>query len=415
MEAPIAYSNKNENEIKAFVEGKGEDLYEIDFLKRNDKIFIKSHNTNSESEIFYSYKLTTEEIKKTTSCYSTTHFITQIKQFIDSLKIEKKGNSFLLHMQLDKNKKEIKTVKLEEGSEEEELERDINNLEDAIKVIKILVKENEILKNKLNFLTNEFMEYKNKMGLNFTYNSLDINTYKLDNIYKTLSCRDIIQNRDEFGLINNGFQHIFKKNIIDFECIFKSINNEYNYQEFSNIFNECKYLVIVILTKDNRRFGAFYENCNNNNNNQINEINNNYQVVNQNYNNVIPQIKQGIFEVRLSGRKGYRKRVGYNFQRNNNVLMNQNYNYSINSLNETIFKSSSLVNDYFVFSLNELNIYYCNNQENRNSVQFSIFYDTNRQCLFGQEISNNNLFKLSGKQEFNIKEFELYNVIIGKL
>ena len=388
MEAPTVDSKENEDEIKAFVEGKGEDLYEIDFFKKSDKILIKCYDTRSENEISYSYKLTIEEIKKTTSCYSTTHFFNKINKFIDSLKIEKIGNFFLLHITLDRNKKEIITVKLEESSEEEELEGDINNLEDAIKIIKILVKENKDLKTKLKYLSNEFEEYKNNMRLNFTYNSLDINSYKLDNIYKTLSCRDIIQNRDEFGLINTGFQHIFKKNIIVFECIFKSKNNDYNYQKFSNMLNDYKYLVFAIFTKDKRRFGAFYENCNNYNNNQINEMNNNYQEEDQ---------EEDEYP-------------------NNIFLMRQNYNYSINNTNGTlIFNSSSIINDYFIFSLNELNIFYCNNQENRNSLQFSIFYDSNRQCFFGRECSNNNLFKLSRKQEFNIEEFEIYNVEIGKL
>lgn len=206
--------NENENEIKAFVEGNGEELYEIDFLKKNDKILIKCHDTSSKSEILYSYKLTAEEITKTTSCYSITHFFNKIQEFIDSLKIEKMKNFFLLHILLDRNKKQFKTFKLEEGYEDEELEENINNLGDAIKVIKILIKENKFLKNKLNSLENEFMQYRNKMALNFTYNSLDINSFKLDNVFNKLCCRDIIQNREEFGLINSGFQHLFKKNII---------------------------------------------------------------------------------------------------------------------------------------------------------------------------------------------------------
>ena len=366
--------NENENEIKAFAEGDGEELYEIDFLKKTDKILIKCHDTSSENEISYSYKLTIEEIRKTTSCYSITHFFNKIQEFIDSLKIEKMGNFFLLHILLDRNNKQFKTFKLEEGYEDEELEENINNLGDAIKVIKILIKENKILKNKLNSLENEFMEYKNKMALNFSYNSLDINSFKLDNVYKTLSCRDIIKNRDEFGLINSGFQHLFKKNIIAFECIFKSLNNEYNYYEFSNIFKDYKFLVIVILTKDKKRFGAFFENFSNGNNN------------NNNYNN---QMNMGAYQA-------------------------NNQNYSINTPNANIFISTSILNDYFVFSLDELKIFYGNNQ-NGNIPQFSILYDENRQSLFGQESQINNLYKLSGKQQFNIRDFELYNVEIGKL
>lgn len=435
MEAPTVGSKQNENEIQTFVEGIGEELYQINFLNKNDKILIKCHDTSKENEITYSYKLTDEEIRKTTSCLTTTHFINQIQPLIDNSKIEKIGNFILLHILLDRNKKEFKTIKLEESSEEEELEGDINNLEDAIKVIKILVKENKKLKNKLNCIENEFMNYKNEMKLNFTYNSLDINSYKLDNIFKTLSCRDIIQNRDEFGLINSGFQQLFKKNIVVFEGIFKSKNNESNYQEISSLFNNYNYLVIVILTKDNKRFGAFYEK-NNNNYNQMNVINNNYPVANQNNNNMVRNIKPPVFN---GGNLGYGLKLNnlnplqrnnllfkqnnlnnleannIRLNQNNNILMNQNINNTINIPNKNIFNSSSPFNDYFVFSLDELKIFYCNNQEKANNPQFSIFYDANRQTLYGQEVSRNNQFKLSGKKEFNIKDFELYNVEIGKL
>ena len=73
------------------------------------------------------------------------------------------------------------------------------------------------------------------------------------------------------------------------------------------------------------------------------------------------------------------------------------------------------MNDYFFFSLDELKIFYCNNQLNKNNPQFSIFYDLNRQTLYEKEVLINNQFKLSGKNEFNIKDFELYFAEIGKL
>jgi hypothetical protein len=275
------------------------------------------------------------------------------------------------------------------------------------------------------------MNYKNEMKLNFTYNSLDINSYKLDNIFKNLTYRDIIQNRDEFGLINTGFQQLFKKNIIFFEGIYKSINNEYNYQQISNLFNKYKYLVILILTKDNKRFGAFYINGNNNNNNQINVINNNYPVANQNNNNIIQQplpfnggnekrINLGIKQNNLYNlQKFYGVQINNGLGQNNNIYMNEKYNNNkntnTNTSNINIFISSSSLNDYFVFSLDEFKIFYCNNQANANIPIFAILYDANRQTFFGKETLINNQYKLSGKQEFNIKDIELYYVEIGKL
>ena len=73
-----------------------------------------------------------------------------------------------------------------------------------------------------------------------------------------------------------------------------------------------------------------------------------------------------------------------------------------------------------------MQIFYSNNQENKEIPKFYILYDTNRQSLYGKEVQNNqnmqtnsmsfqNQYKLSDQQEFNVKDFELYNVEVGKL
>ena len=72
---------------------------------------------------------------------------------------------------------------------------------------------------KLDAVQKNFEEYKKKMDLNFLYNSFDPNAYKLDYIYNNLSSKDIIQNKSDFCLINQGIQHLFKKNIVIFELI----------------------------------------------------------------------------------------------------------------------------------------------------------------------------------------------------
>lgn len=143
----------------------------------------------------------------------------------------------------------------------------------------------------------------------------------------------------------------------------------------------------------------------------MNTINNNYPVANQNINRV-PQIRPRVFNLDNLNNFG---RNNIRLYQNNNNYINQNINNTINIKNISIFNSSSLSKDYFVFSLDELKNFYCNNQKNENNPQFSIFYDANRQTLYGQETLSNNQFKLSGKQEFNIKDFEIYNVEIGKL
>ena len=449
-----------ENNIQAFVYEDSENLYAVDFLKNNDYIVIKCSHTSIDIDIKYSYKLYEDEIKKTTSCKSISNFLSKIGKFKNEMKIEKTENFILLHILLDNYKKEIKTVKLEEGyEEEEELDGKINNLEDAIKMIKILIQENKKLKNKLKSIENKFKEYKNKMELNFAYNSLDINSYKLDNIFKTLPCKDIIQNRDEFGLINLGFQHLFKKNIIFFECIYKSIKKEYDCMELKNMLNTHQFLVIVILTKDKKRFGAFFENdinnemnnmnnvnnnMNNVNNNNINNVNmnnmnnvnmNNMNIMNMNNinkvnvnnnninknNNIFDNILDNILDNMNMNNNMILNNTKYNMNMNNNMNNNNMNSMNIgNSPEETIFNSSLCLKDYFVFSLDNLQIFYSNNQENKVIPNFFILYDINRQSLYGREFQNNqnmniNQYKLSNKQEFNVKDFELYNVEFGKL
>ena len=115
--------------------------------------------------------------------------------------------------------------------------KDITNLQDAIKVIKILIKENTNLKNKLSTLEKKFEEYKYKMDLNCYYNQFDVRAYKLENIYYYLSSKDIIKSKEEFGLINKGVRHLFNKNIRSFECKYKYKDDEFDPYEFK------KYLI----------------------------------------------------------------------------------------------------------------------------------------------------------------------------
>ncbi len=80
--------------------------------------------------------------------------------------------------------------------------------------------------------------------------------------------------------------------------------------------------------------------------------------------------------------------------------------------------SSQCLNDYFIFSLDSLKIYYANSNVYNNTPNFKVFYDNNKQSFYGKEIPNNNnqdscinpLGQLSGKKEFNIQYFELYEL-----
>ena len=109
------------------------------------------------------------------------------------------------------------------------------------------------------------------MDLNFSYNSFDLETHKLDDIYKNLPLKDIIQNKSDFCLINKGIQHLFKKNIVIFKPIYKSENLKFNYEKFDKKLQSSEYSILIILTQDNRRFGAFFK-SNVKENNSINNI-----------------------------------------------------------------------------------------------------------------------------------------------
>ena len=67
------------------------------------------------------------------------------------------------------------------------------NLQKAIEIINKLTKENksnkkriDYLEEKLELLTKDFENYKNIMSSNFLYNSIDINSYKLDDIFNLI-------------------------------------------------------------------------------------------------------------------------------------------------------------------------------------------------------------------------------------
>ena len=248
------------------------DIYQVDFTSVNKAIMIKCYNTddkNKKNEV-YSYKLTEDEIIKTCGDYST--FINKLKVNASGiLGIKKFNNSLLLTIFSDEEKtKKLFILSLKKFNEEDEIdEHNINNLQEAIKIIKYLIKENKKLKK-------DFEDYKEKMDLNFLYNSFDSGAYKLDAIYNNLSSKDIIQNKHDFCLINQGIQHLFKKNIVVFESIYKSENLKFNDKIFDEMFQNSEYSILIILTQDKRRFGAFFKR----NDKKGNNINNNVMGIN---------------------------------------------------------------------------------------------------------------------------------------
>lgn len=284
-----------------------------------------------------------------------------------------------------------------------ELDEDLD-INDTLKKLK---SENKFLKNKIN----ELKEKIEIMNLNCEYNLFNVESYKLENIFKKLvndKKNSLITQRAELGLINQGIKHLLNKNIVYMEIIYSSgINGEMPEVFKENYNNEnLIYSIIIIKTKDDNRFGIF---CNRE------------KILNQNLNNIIdnipmiPMLQNNMNNINQNnfnmGNQNNGK-INFYMQQNNNNMINNNMNQNID-----IFSSNSISNKFFIFSLDDLSIYYSNDENTNNFPKFEIKYDNNRQCLFGIESYQNlnTSYKLSGKNNFNISKYELYEIELAKI
>ena len=423
MAAPNPIIRQNPNITKSiFLELGIENLYQIDFTFLNREIQIKCWNTSKNAENIYSYEITSDDLKLIS--YKD---IKQIYQLINNnncsinRNINNNNNNIELKIEFDKNN--ILNLVLEKNKVDQ-----ISTFEDLKKEIKHLSK-------KLNLLEKE----NEKLRLNCIYNSFNMNSYKLENIFNVLKS-DIIRTRKDFGLINQGIYNLFNKNIISFNLIYKS-DEDINIQNFQQIYQELEYSLIVVLTKDKKRFGAFNNNKKildlgmnvmNNLNNNMNIMNNNQNMMNNMNNNMmnINQIQNNMAMNNNPMLVGMNNMDMIKKQNNNNMGNPMNNNMNNQSNKDVIFNSSFCSNKYFVFSIDDSKIYFSDD----NKYNFSVLYDFNRQCLYGNETNNinsninleqsyqtiaintpislNNSFKLSGKSQFNVKTFELYQIIL---
>jgi hypothetical protein len=284
-----------------------------------------------------------------------------------------------------------------------ELDEDLD-INDTLKKLK---SENKFLKNKIN----ELKEKIEIMNLNCEYNLFNVESYKLENIFKKLvndKKNSLITQRAELGLINQGIKHLLNKNIVYMEIIYSSDINGEKPEVFKENYNNENliYSIIIIKTKDDNRFGIF---CNRE------------KILNQNLNNIIDNIPMiPIIQNNMNNRNQNNFNMGnqnngkmnFYMQKNNNNMINNNMNQNID-----IFSSNSISNKFFIFSLDDLSIYYSNDENTNNFPKFEIKYDNNRQCLFGIESYQNlnTSYKLSGKNNFNISKYELFEIELAKI
>ena len=284
-----------------------------------------------------------------------------------------------------------------------ELDEDLD-INDTLKKLK---SENKFLKNKIN----ELKEKIEIMNLNCEYNLFNVESYKLENIFKKLvndKKNSLITQRAELGLINQGIKHLLNKNIVYMDIIYSSDINGEKPELFKENYNNENliYSIIIIKTKDDNRFGIF---CNRE------------KILNQNLNNIIDNIPMiPILQNNMNNRNQNNFNMGnqnngkinFYMQQNNNNMINNNMNQNID-----IFSSNSISNKFFIFSLDDLSIYYSNDENTNNFPKFEIKYDNNRQCLFGIESYQNlnTSYKLSGKNNFNISKYELFEIELAKI
>ena len=156
----------------------------------------------------------------------------------------------------------------------------------------------------------------------------------------------------------------------------------FNFDKFKEKLDNSEYIILIILTKDKKRFGAFYKNKEENNYNQ-NE--------NPTYNNY-----------------------------NNNYNYNYAYNYQANNQYQTLatkiaFNSASSEKEYFVFSFDSFKIFYSNHSCGNNIVIPSFTINLEEEILKGYENPIGNVFELAGIKKFNIIRAELYSIQYGYL
>ena len=292
----------------------------------------------------------------------------------------------------------------------------ITTISDANEIIRALIRENNNLRRELSLLNQNFENYRQTMDLNCYYNQFDINAHQLDKIYNSLESK-IIGKKEEFGLINRGIRHLFNKNIGNFQGIYSSSNDEFELSQFKEMFNQLEHFVLLVSLKENsykRRFGIF---CNNYHMHKDNQVDKN--INSQNNMNLNSQSNMNLnskSNMNINNHMNPGMGMGMPMMNNaNNIPENR----GDSSENETIFDSSLYLTSCFLFSLEDLKIYYKENIINA-APNFIIKYNNQYQCLLGSEgmklmLPNQAspdfiLYKLSGKPDFKIKNLELFVV-----
>ena len=414
IEKETENSEKNNGEINDFCYiGSSDDIYQINFIKKDKIVEIICVNTSSNPEKKYVNNYDEYFLKKQMKAKSIPELYKLLKGVApDKIQLEENNGKVILIIIFDKeDENELKiTFELDKFTPQEEkkpiceTETEPNNINDALLLIKKLKIENHELNKRLSELEKKI----EIINLNCEYNLFNVKSHNLENIFRELkkdkNC--LIKKKAELGLINKGINYILNKTIVYIEKLYNSQLNGEQPENFKKHYNDSTiYSIIIIETKDVKRFGIF---CNKEKNEENNLLNNNQM---QNI-GIMTQFNQNMNMMNNNNMM--------NMNTNANNTNNQKYNLrnqlnTFNNISTTdIFNSNSIKNDYFFFSFDNLSLYYSNDNNNINFFpHIEIKYDNTRQSLFGTEtynimLPNNNKPKLSGKANFNILKYELY-------
>ena len=354
-------------------------LFQIYIKKFNDYIEIICMDILDESNqnTKYSNKYNSKSLKEIMGEWSINKAYQILKGITpNNAFIELKDNIIILSINLSSIKEKFLLYKA----------IDIN---ECLTLINQLREENNNLRNELN-------EFKNNFKIICQYNLLDINSpFKLKYIFEQIKSAHktrLINKEEELVIINKGIKHLLNKSICSMKILYCSETNGEDPDKFNEKYDEIlDYAIIIIKTKDEKKFGIFCNKkndaFNNQNLNLIINLNNQNRIMPNNYPNEM---------------------MGFQNYNMNNMNLNNDY--------IDIFNSNSISNKYFVFSLDDFSVYYSN--ESTSFPNISIKLSKQFQTLCGNENynmnnpfnSNTSNFKLSGGNQFNIRKYELYSI-----
>ena len=184
------------------------------------------------------------------------------------------------------------------------------------------------------------------------------------------------------------------------------------------MFQNSEYSILIILTQDKKRFGAFFKR----NDKKGNNINNNVMGIN-NLNGPQMNMSPGNLYMQMNNQGNNINNNGMGINNLNGPQMNMspgNLSMKMNNINnfnvtKVIFNSSLSAKNYYVFSFDSGEIFYSNNNLGNNIIpSFSI--ELSGRILIVKENPLTSIgYKLNGTQQSNIMEIELYTIQYGSL